>query len=68
MWDRLFGSFEPEGERVVYGLTKNITTYNPFRIAFHEYAALGRDVLRARSAGEALGRVFRGPAWKPRAA
>ena len=29
IWDRLFGSFEPEGERVRYGLTKNIATHNP---------------------------------------
>ena len=48
VWDRLFKTFTPEGERVVYGLTKNIDTYNPLRVAFHEYAAIGRD-LRAVS-------------------
>ena len=48
IWDRLFGSFEPEGERVRYGLTTNIETFNPVRVAFHEYIALGRD-LRARA-------------------
>jgi len=65
VWDRLFRTFEEERERVVFGLTKDIDTYNPLRIAFHEYAAIGRDVARARSFGEALGRVFRGPGWKP---
>ena len=29
IWDRLFGTFEPEGERVQYGLTTNIKTFNP---------------------------------------
>jgi sterol desaturase/sphingolipid hydroxylase (fatty acid hydroxylase superfamily) len=29
IWDRLFGSFEPEGERVRYGLTTNIDTFKP---------------------------------------
>jgi sterol desaturase/sphingolipid hydroxylase (fatty acid hydroxylase superfamily) len=48
VWDRMFRSFEPETERVVFGLTKNIDTYNPLRVAFHEYAAIGRD-LRAVS-------------------
>ena len=43
-WDRLFGSFEPERERVRYGLTTNIETFNPVRVAFHEYAALARDL------------------------
>lgn len=65
LWDRLFGTFEEEREKVVYGLTTDITTYNPVRIAFHEYAAIGRDVLRARSFRERLARVFRGPGWKP---
>jgi sterol desaturase/sphingolipid hydroxylase (fatty acid hydroxylase superfamily) len=33
VWDRLFGSFAPERERCVYGLTKNINTYKPLRVA-----------------------------------
>ncbi|MFO0762991.1 MAG: sterol desaturase family protein [Byssovorax sp.] len=61
VWDRLFRSFEEEREHVVYGLTKDIETYNPFRIAFHEYAAIGRDLRRARSFREALRLVFAGP-------
>jgi sterol desaturase/sphingolipid hydroxylase (fatty acid hydroxylase superfamily) len=28
-WDRLFGTFEPEAEPIVYGLTKNLDTFNP---------------------------------------
>ena len=44
VWDRLFKTFEPETERVVYGLTINVDTYNPLRVAFHEYAAIGRDL------------------------
>lgn len=63
VWDRLFGTFEQEQERVVYGLTKNITTYNPLRIAFHEYAAIARDVRTARSAREVFGYVFGPPGW-----
>src|SRR5271165_25252 len=29
IWDRLFGSFEPEQEPCVYGLTTNINSFNP---------------------------------------
>jgi sterol desaturase/sphingolipid hydroxylase (fatty acid hydroxylase superfamily) len=43
IWDRLFGTFAPEIERPVYGLTKNIATHNPLRVAFHEYASIARD-------------------------
>jgi sterol desaturase/sphingolipid hydroxylase (fatty acid hydroxylase superfamily) len=65
VWDRLFGTFEEEHERVVYGLTKNIATYNPIRIAFHEYAAIGKDLLRARSLRDVVGYVFGPPGWGP---
>ena len=45
----MFGTFEPEGERVRYGLTKNIETFNPVRVAYGEFAALWRDVKAAKS-------------------
>lgn len=64
VWDRLFGTFTEERARVVYGLTKNITTYNPFVIAFHEYAAIFRDVRAARSWRDRLGIVWHGPGWR----
>lgn len=44
IWDKLFGTFEPEKEKPVYGLTRNINTYNPLRIATHEWLELFRDV------------------------
>ncbi len=46
VWDRLFGTFEPEREKVDYGLVHNIDTYNPVKIAFHEWAAIARDLWR----------------------
>ena len=68
IWDRLFGSFEPEGERVVYGLTKNIKTFNPVRVATHEYTGIWHDVRAARSWKQRWGHVFRGPGWAPESA
>ncbi len=65
VWDRLFGSFVAETERPVYGLTKNIGTYNPLRVATHEYVAIAKDLRAARSWSERAGRVFRGPGWGP---
>jgi sterol desaturase/sphingolipid hydroxylase (fatty acid hydroxylase superfamily) len=67
IWDRLFGTFEPEVRRVKYGLTKNIATYNPFRIAYHEFIDIGRDVRRAHGARNKIGHVFRRPGWQPAA-
>jgi len=53
IWDRLFGTFTPEEERPVYGLTKNIYTYNPLRIATHEWVDIWKDLRQARSLKEA---------------
>jgi sterol desaturase/sphingolipid hydroxylase (fatty acid hydroxylase superfamily) len=61
VWDRLFRSFRAEGERCRYGLTTNIDTHNPLRVAFHEYAAIGRDLRTARSVREWFGHVFGHP-------
>ena len=66
IWDRLFRSFEPEGERVVYGLTKQLRTYNPLVVATHEYASIWSDVKAARSWRDRWGYVLRGPGWQPR--
>ena len=66
VWDRLFGTFEPEDERVVYGLTTNIDTFDPGRIAAHEYVDMVRDVASATGWGDRLSYVFRGPGWAKR--
>ena len=65
VWDRLFGTFQGETERPRYGLTKNIRSFRPTRVAFHEFAALVRDVRGATSWRHRLGYVFRGPGWSP---
>jgi sterol desaturase/sphingolipid hydroxylase (fatty acid hydroxylase superfamily) len=63
IWDRLFGTFEPEGEAVVYGLTKNIDTKNPVKIAVAEFKALWEDVRRAPTWKDKLKYIFYPPGW-----
>jgi sterol desaturase/sphingolipid hydroxylase (fatty acid hydroxylase superfamily) len=67
VWDRLFGTFAAEDERepARYGITHDIDTHNPFRIAVHEIVALAGDVARARSLKDALGYAFAPPGWSP---
>ncbi|WP_020604500.1 sterol desaturase family protein [Spirosoma spitsbergense] len=63
IWDRMFGTFEPERHRPTYGLTTNINSHNPVRIAFHEWVAIGQDMRRAGSWRVALGYLFGPPGW-----
>ena len=48
IWDKLFGTFVPESddEKVEYGLVDNLGTFNPLRVAFHEWLGLLRDVFK----------------------
>ncbi|MCD0449789.1 sterol desaturase family protein [Actinocorallia sp. API 0066] len=65
IWDRLFRTFAPERARPTYGLTKNITTHNPAKVATHEYADIWRDLRRARSWAQRAGHLLGRPGWSP---
>jgi sterol desaturase/sphingolipid hydroxylase (fatty acid hydroxylase superfamily) len=67
IWDRMFGSFEPErdDEPCHYGVVKNLGVFNPLRVAFHEWLAIGADLLTAKSPKEVLGYLFGPPGWSP---
>jgi sterol desaturase/sphingolipid hydroxylase (fatty acid hydroxylase superfamily) len=69
IWDRLFGTYEPEDmqDPPIYGLTRNIGTYNPLRIAFHEWIDIARDLRSASGFTERLRAVFGPPGWRPAA-
>lgn len=66
VWDRFFGTFvaERDEESPRYGIVKNIDTFNPIRIAFHEWAAMIHDLVAARSVREGMGIVFGPPGWR----
>jgi sterol desaturase/sphingolipid hydroxylase (fatty acid hydroxylase superfamily) len=51
VFDRLFGSYVEERADVPprYGLTTPLVTYNPLRIAFHEWINVARDLWQART-------------------
>ncbi|RED51313.1 sterol desaturase family protein [Aestuariispira insulae] len=65
LWDRLFGTYAAEEEKVVYGLTTQIETVNPIKVWFSELPGLWRDLIRARTAGDVAGYLFRPPGWEP---
>ena len=46
IWDKMFGTFVPELEqdRVDYGLVHNLGTFNPLRVAFHEWVGIFKDM------------------------
>lgn len=63
IWDRLFGTFQEEEEHPNYGLTTNINTFNPIRVATHEWVDIFKDVRQAKHWKHALGYLFGPPGW-----
>jgi sterol desaturase/sphingolipid hydroxylase (fatty acid hydroxylase superfamily) len=67
VWDRLFGTFVPEdgAEPCRYGIVRNLGTFNPLRVALHEWVSLFADLWRSRRVGDALRHAFGPPGWSP---
>lgn len=67
IWDKLFGTFQPEvkDERVIYGLVKNINTYNPIKIAFIEWVNMFKDAFSGdKSIKNRVLYLIKPPGWK----
>ena len=65
IWDKLFGTFEPEIEKPVYGLVKNIDTYNPIKVAFLEWLFMLKYVFTSKT--NFINRIkylLKPPGWK----
>lgn len=67
VWDRLFATFVREDENIAirYGIIAQLGTFNPFRVAFHEWAGIFRDLASSKSPREVLGYLFGPPGWSP---
>jgi sterol desaturase/sphingolipid hydroxylase (fatty acid hydroxylase superfamily) len=65
VWDRLFGTFQPEIYRPHYGLTKPVHTFNIWTLQTREYVAIARDVRAAKRWRDKLGYLLGPPGWAP---
>lgn len=69
VFDRLFGTWRAFDEQIgiEYGVTAPPHSYNPAVIVLHEYRAIWRDVMRAKSRKEKVMYIFGPPGWSPAA-
>lgn len=66
IWDKLFGTFVPELDEDMprYGIVHNIATFNPLKVAFHEWKAMLGDALGpGLSPRQRLSYLFMPPGW-----
>lgn len=65
IWDKIFGTFQREEEKVIYGLTRNIHSNNPITINFIEYKNIWKDVKKCRTWKDRFRIVFGNLVWRP---
>ncbi len=63
VWDRLFGTFTPENEPVIYGITKPPKTDRPDEVILHEFRNIMQDVKQAPDMKSKLMYIFGPPGW-----
>lgn len=66
-WDRMFGSFIPEEkeEACRYGLVTDLGTFNPLRVATHEWVGIFQDIWGAKSWKDRALFLLAPPGWTP---
>jgi sterol desaturase/sphingolipid hydroxylase (fatty acid hydroxylase superfamily) len=65
IWDKLFGTFEPESEEVSYGITTPLASWNPVWANLHYWSELRRTAARTADWRDKLRVYLKPPGWYP---
>lgn len=65
VWDKIFGTFTPETEAVIYGVTKSPKNNSLDELILHEFRNMISDVKTAPDLRSKLLYIFGPPGWKP---
>uniref|UniRef100_A0A8C3PBU9 Alkylglycerol monooxygenase n=1 Tax=Chrysemys picta bellii TaxID=8478 RepID=A0A8C3PBU9_CHRPI len=65
IWDRIFGTFVAENDKVIYGLTHPINTFEPFKVQLCHLAYIWSTFWATPGFSNKLSVIFKGPGWGP---
>ncbi len=65
IWDKMFGTFQPEEERPTYGITKPINSWNAVWANFNHYAMMAGEMKMITSWRDKIRYMFNKPGWMP---
>lgn len=65
VWDRLFGTFAEESEKVIYGLVFPIKTFEVLYVQLHYYRYLWKKSTYYKKIVNKFLTFLNGPSWKP---
>ena len=65
IWDRMFGTFEPERRKPTYGTTTPLRSFNPVWANVEHFVRIGELAAQARTWREKVYAFVAHPAWRP---
>lgn len=65
LWDRLLGTFEPEVEKVRYGISEPLNSVNPIKVFFHGVTRFYDKLKHTKGFGNKLLSFIKAPHWMP---
>ena len=65
IWDKLFGTYQEETEKVVYGIKSSYTDNNPLSAIGHHYRYLWKSMKELPRWKDKIKLLFMPPEWKP---
>ena len=66
VWDRFFGTYEEEKEKVIYGIRENVKTFNPIKITFFAWVSFIDELKYSKDFKEKVLCFLGRPEWKPK--
>lgn len=65
IWDKMFGTFQAEEEKPIYGITKPINSWNAAWANMSHYVEMGKDLKRINRWSDKIRYLFKKPGWLP---
>ena len=65
IWDKMFGTFAAEGDKVIYGLTTPVQTFDPLTLQLGHYRDLIKRFAATTGWRNKLSVMVKGPGWEP---
>lgn len=66
IWDKIFGTYQEENEKVIYGIKSPYIDNNPITAIGHHYHYLWKSMKATRRWSDKIKLWFMPPEWKPR--
>ncbi|MEM7552320.1 MAG: sterol desaturase family protein [Bacteroidota bacterium] len=65
IWDKMFGTFQKEEEKPIYGITTPLKSWNPFWANIDHYVQIAKSLKKSSGIKNKLGILFNKPGWFP---